>query len=244
MVVYKTDLGLAGKFDILTRDRKGQYELYDIKTGTESGLENYERSKFGKSKRQQHGAQLSVYAYMLNGHAMDNGVKVKIQKGHVLYIPISYNQDGVIDRVSKFAEKNFVLNLNIDKVLSGEVDFSFKESTISSDPAIKNAGKKTSSAKSTGKKVIVKQVKEDEEDEDVKPVGKITKKNLAQAVISAKSSKGVSADAAGVLKAQIIKNGAMNDMVFADIIEDMFGITVTEDEAAEIQEQIVKKLCK
>lgn len=243
MVVYKEELGLAGKFDILTKDRKGNYYLYDIKTGKETTLENYEEAKYGDpSKRQQHGSQLSAYAYMLRGHAMDNNLNIKIGGATVLFIPISYDIDGKIDRVSKFAEKNFTLNYNIDKVLAGEVDFSFKEAKKSSDPAIKNAGKTTSSVKSTGKKVIVKEVKDEEAAPT--PKGKVTKDNLAKSVIGARSSSGVSGDALASLKGQISMMGAMRVSDFKELVEDLIGLKLTDEEADEIQEEIVQKLCK
>jgi len=243
MVVYKEELGLAGKFDILTKDRKGNYYLYDIKTGKETTLADYEEAKYDNpSKRQQHGSQLSAYAYMLRGHAMDNNLNIKIGGATVLFIPISYDIDGKIDRVSKFAEKNFTLNYNIDKVLAGEVDFSFKEAKKSSDPAIKNAGKTTSSVKSTGKKVIVKEVKDEEA--APAPKGKVTKENLAKSVIGARSSSGVSGDALASLKGQISMMGAMRVSDFKELVEDLIGLKLTDEEADEIQEEIVQKLCK
>jgi hypothetical protein len=247
MVVYKEELGLAGKFDILTRDRKGAYYLYDIKTGKETTLSNYEEEQYGApSKRQQHGSQLSAYAYMLKGHAMDNNVEVKIGGGSVLFIPISYDVDGKIDKVGKFAEKKFTLNLNINKVLAGEVDFSFKEAKTSSDPAIKNAGKKTSSSKSTGRKVINKEVEEDEEDTTSEEGGNVNVKNMASSILKAKASTSRGgAPSLGKIKALIEKaGGAINQEMFIEFVEDATDIVLTPAQAKKIQEEIVETLCK
>lgn len=248
MVVYNEELGLAGKFDILARDRKGEYYLYDIKTGKETTLANYEEEQYGgPSKRQQHGSQLSAYAYMVNGHAMANNVDAKITKASVLFIPISYDVDGKIDKIGKFAEKKFTLNLSIKKVLAGEVDFAFKEAKTSSDPAIKNAGKKTSSTKSTGKKVIIKKVEEEEEDEeDTEETGEVTPKNMAKAILKSKASTDRGgAPSLGKIKAMIDKaGGAINQEMFIEFVEDATGIVLTTEQSRKIQEEIVETLCK
>ena len=247
MVVYNTDPNhpnIAGTFDILTKDRKGEYRIYDIKTLTASGLESYEETKYGRSKRDQHGAQLSVYAYMFNGHARQNNVSTMVRKGSTLLIPLRYDDDGTILKVSNFVEKKFTLNLNFGDVLDKKVSFAYKEAKKSSDPAIANHSKKKSPVKNITKKV--REVEEDEdEDEDTSTEdgGEITKDNIAKSIISAKASNGPSGDGAAQLKAQIIQMGAMDNASFVFFVKQMLDIDINEKEAKKIQEEVVNKLC-
>jgi hypothetical protein len=75
IVLYNDEIGVAGTVDLLTFDVNGDVRIYDIKTmlgnnfsTTYSGdnVVKYESKKFGKSKRQQHTEQLSLYRILLN----------------------------------------------------------------------------------------------------------------------------------------------------------------------------------
>jgi hypothetical protein len=265
MLVYNEAGKWAGKFDILTKDNKGVYYIYDIKTGSESGLKNYEKGytdpttkKTKKSKRQQHGSQLSAYAYALRGHGKDNNIDVKVPKGSVLYIPIEYTTDGSITKVSKLAEKKFILSADIKAVFKGEVTFEYKASTKAEDPAVKNAGKRKGSTKSNAKSKIALA---EEEEEETKPAGKgikattkkapvkLTKANILNAILNAKKVKAgdIAEGQEGMLgniKTTIIDNdGQLDDEFLTDIINQETGLNFTVDEVAKMQEAIIKDNC-
>jgi hypothetical protein len=267
MLVYNEAGKWAGKFDILTKDNKGVYYIYDIKTGSESGLKNYEKGytdpktkKTKKSKRQQHGSQLSAYAYALRGHGIDNNIDVKVPKGSVLYIPIEYTTDGSITKVSKLAEKKFILSADIKAVFKGEVTFEYKASTKAEDPAVKNAGKRKGSTKSNAKSKLVL-AEEEEEEEETKPAGKgikattkkapvkLTKANILNAILNAKKVKAgdIAEGQEGMLgniKTTIIDNdGQLDDEFLTDIINQETGLNFTVDEVAKMQEAIIKDNC-
>jgi len=265
MLVYNEAGKWAGKFDILTKDNKGVYYIYDIKTGSESGLKKYDKGytnpltkKTKKSKRQQHGSQLSAYAYALRGHGKDNNIDVKVPKGSVLYIPIEYTSDGSITKVSKLAEKKFILSADIKAVFKGEVTFEYKASTKAEDPAVKNAGKRKGSTKSNAKSKIVLA---EEEEEETKPAGKgikattkkapvkLTKTNILNAILNAKKvEKGDIAQGQegilGNIKTTIIDNdGQFDDEILTDIINQETGLNFTVNEVAKMQEAIINKDC-
>ena len=260
MLVYNEKGKWAGKFDILTKDSKGQYYIYDLKTGSESGLKNYEKGytdpktkKTKKSKRQQHGSQLSAYAYALRGHGKDNNLDVKVPKGSVLYIPIDYTTEGNITKVSKLAEKKFILSADIKAVFNGEVTFEYKASTKAEDPAVKNAGKRKGSTKSTAKS-IVKATEEEEETpkaagKEKKAPVKLTKKNILDAILNAKKiAKGDIAQGQeailGSIKSTIIDNdGQLDEGFLTEIINQETGLNFTVDEVAKLQEAIIEKNC-
>lgn len=250
MVVYNTDPNypnIAGTFDILTKDRKGEYRIYDIKTLTASGLENYEETKYGRSKRDQHGAQLSVYAYMFNGHAIQNKISATVRKGSTLLIPLRYDDDGTILKVSNFVEKKFTLNLNFGDVLDKKVSFAYKEAKKSSDPAIANHSKKKSPVKKTEKTGQFKEV--DDTKRKKGKITKVTKESLADAITSVEASNGSMTPSSGVeekladIKSMILMSGGMSDAQFIMMVEDHFEITLTEKEADEIQSAIIEQIC-
>jgi hypothetical protein len=269
MLVYNETGKWAGKFDILTKDAKGVYYIYDLKTGSESGLKNYEKGytdpktkKTKKSKRQQHGSQLSAYAYALRGHGKDNNIDVKVPKGSVLYIPIEYTTDGSITKVSKLAEKKFILSADIKAVFKGEVTFEYTASTKAEDPAVKNAGKRKGSTKSNAKSKIALAEEEEEEEEETKPAGKgikattkkapvkLTKANIVDAIVNAKKiEKGDIAQGQegilGNIKTTIIDNdGQLDDEILTDIINQETNLNFTVDEVAKMQEAVMKEDCK
>lgn len=270
MLVYNENGKWAGKFDILTKDNKGVYYIYDIKTGSESGLKNYEKGytdpktkKTKKSKRQQHGSQLSAYAYALRGHGKDNNIDVKVPKGSVLYIPIEYTTDGSITKVSKLAEKKFILSADIKAVFKGEVTFEYKASTKAEDPAVKNAGKRKGNTKSNAKsKLVLAEEEDEEEEEETKPAGKgikattpkkapvkLTKANIVDAIVNAKKiEKGDIAQGQegilGNIKTTIIDNdGQLDDDILTEIINQETNLNFTVDEVAKMQEAVMRKNC-
>jgi hypothetical protein len=75
IVLYNDEAGLAGAVDLLTYDNLGNIRIYDMKTmrgnnftefysGDE--LNKYETLKYGKSKKQKHTEQISLYRILLN----------------------------------------------------------------------------------------------------------------------------------------------------------------------------------
>jgi hypothetical protein len=258
MIVYTDSYGdYAGKFDILVKrkDKQGvgpQYYIYDIKTGSEGGLANYEKGytdpqtkKVSKSKRDQHGTQLSMYAYSLVG--VGKLKPANIAGASVLYLPIRYNTEGYIEKVSGMAEKKFTLSYNIKELLKGEVSFELKKTVSSSDPSIANAGSKKASTKATTKSEAPKGKEVDKEEKGVKKQGKVTKESLASDLLNAGESKG--GPAAGVdkqladLKKSITKSGGMDDTMFIQIVKDTFGITLTEEESDKLQNNVLEGIC-
>ena len=269
MLVYNEAGKWAGKFDILTKDSKGQYYIYDIKTGSESGLKNYEKGytdpktkKTKMSKRQQHGSQLSAYAYALRGHGKDNNLDVKIPKGSVLYIPIEYTPEGNITKVSKLAEKKFTLSADIKAVFKGEVTFEYKPSSKPEDPSVKNAGKRKGSTKSNAKSKVKTTVKkEEDEDEEEKPKasskaskaakapGKLDKKNILSAILNAKAPKegelgvGIGGILGNIKKTIIDNEGQLDDEFLTEIINQETNLNFSVDEVAKMQEAVMKEDC-
>lgn len=84
VVLYNDDLGVAGTVDLLTFDVNGDVRIYDIKTMrgnqfaetyTGDTKVKYESNKFGKSNRQKHTEQLSLYRILLNN---THGLKAKM----------------------------------------------------------------------------------------------------------------------------------------------------------------------
>ncbi len=76
VVLYNDEIGVAGTVDLLTFDTQGNIRIYDIKTSrgnpfvetyANDPFVKYETKSFGgKSKRQQHTEQLSLYRILLN----------------------------------------------------------------------------------------------------------------------------------------------------------------------------------
>jgi hypothetical protein len=73
IILYDDELGIAGTVDLLTYDKNGVFRIYDLKTmrGNQlttvyGDISKYDSKKFGKSNREKHTDQLSVYRIMLN----------------------------------------------------------------------------------------------------------------------------------------------------------------------------------
>lgn len=102
VVLYNDELGIAGTVDLLTFDKNGDVRIYDIKTmrGNQfaetyegENLVKYESKRFGKSKREQHTEQLSLYRILLNN---THGLKARTLA--VLPIALDYDAGGNITR--------------------------------------------------------------------------------------------------------------------------------------------------
>jgi len=221
--VYDTKYSFAGTFDILVKTKKGEYKVIDIKTGTPSGLTYYNKpytdpktKQTTKSKRQSHGTQLSLYAYALNGRGRDAGLKnLNIENGDVFYIPMISDDKGKVTDIQDFKRISFTLNRNIEKLLSGSV--TFEEQTKSADPTVKaNTTNSKKAATTTAKKGTIK----------TKPkAGEWMKGSVEDAGIRSAVLEG-DIDAAGVVN-----------------IKKAMGKTITEEEAQEIINNILKKNC-
>lgn len=152
----------AGRLDILVKLKNGKYRIVDIKTGSEKSLEGYEKENVytdpntkitttKKSKRQQHGSQLSALGYALKNVAIRNKSKVDVQDAKVYFIPIAMQEDGTVKKISKFVVKNFNLSFDIRKILKGELTFEQKIADSAVAPEVKSAGKSKSSTKTADK---------------------------------------------------------------------------------------------
>jgi hypothetical protein len=220
--IYDSTHSFAGKFDILVKNKKGVYKLIDVKTGTPNGLTYYNKPykdpKTGattKAKRQTHGTQLSLYAYAINGRANDAGLKVRIEEGEVWYIPMTSDDTGKVTNIQDFKVIPFTLNRNINKLLEGSV--TFEEQTKTTDPTIKaNTTNSKKAATTTAKKGTIK----------TKPkVGEFIEGTIEDKGIKSAVLEGV-IDAAGVVD-----------------IKKAIGKTITEEEAQEIINKILKNNC-
>ena len=247
----------AGKFDILVKKpkKKGkptQYHIYDIKTGSESSLNFYEKGytdpttkKVSKSKRDQHGTQLSMYAYSLVGLG---NLRPENITGSVLFIPVRYNTEGYIEKVSNMSEKKFTLNFNIKELLKGEVSFEQKKVNTSSDPSINNAGKSKGSTKATTKSAVPKGEEVEGKEKGAKKKGNVTKESLTNDLINSSDSKNSSmSDTEGKLaeiKKAITRSEGMMDEDFIQLVKDKFNITLTEDESDKMQKEVLKGECE
>jgi len=98
ITLYNDDLAIAGTVDLLTFDTNGDVRIYDIKTMLgnnfaetyqDDTIVKYESKRFGKSKRQQHTEQLSLYRILLNN---THGLKAKTLA--VLPIALDYDAGG------------------------------------------------------------------------------------------------------------------------------------------------------
>ena len=96
IVVYNDDLGVAGTVDLLTYDKDGNVRIYDMKTMRGDNFtekyrgdakNKYESTKFGKSKKQKHTEQLSMYRILLN-----NTHGLRANSLGVMPISIMYNE--------------------------------------------------------------------------------------------------------------------------------------------------------
>jgi hypothetical protein len=96
VVLYNDQLGVAGTVDLLTYNSKGEFKIWDMKTmrgnnftSKYSGdtVNKYESTKFGKSKKQKHTEQLSLYKILLkNTHGVD------AKKVGILPIEVDYKE--------------------------------------------------------------------------------------------------------------------------------------------------------
>jgi len=270
-IVYNIENRIAGRFDLLVKNQSGTYTLYDIKTGSEAGLENYDKeyvnpetNEKSPSKRQLHGTQLSIYGYLLRGHMMDNNQKMDISRGNVLYIPLDINEsDGLVKSAGTFEEKSFVLSNNLKNLLAGTETFEKKETKKAADPAVKNAGKKKATT-STKKN-------EDKGNFKVKTTESKSKKTSSDSNIKVKSAKDVinnfekfdtftdrfaktDADKVGSLihfftkpnksGTNFLDNRDRAIPMIIEEFEDVLGIELTEKEAVQVRELMLEKFCK
>lgn len=83
IILYNDELGVAGTVDLLSYDKSGNIRIYDMKTMRGNNFEDfyenddknkYETTRFGKSKKQKHTEQLSLYRILLNN---THGLKAK-----------------------------------------------------------------------------------------------------------------------------------------------------------------------
>jgi hypothetical protein len=75
IVLYNDEIGVAGTVDLLTYDAEGKFRIYDMKTMRGDNFDNsypgekvskYDSDKYGKSKREKHTEQLSMYRILLH----------------------------------------------------------------------------------------------------------------------------------------------------------------------------------
>ena len=123
IVLYNDEIGVAGTVDLLTYDNKGVVRIYDMKTMkgnnfTESyagdTVNKYETTEFGKSKKQKHTEQLSMYRMLLNN---THGLKAKELK----IIPIEISYKGGDTTTSKLNLLENVELKPLDKIKNAEL---------------------------------------------------------------------------------------------------------------------------
>jgi hypothetical protein len=261
-IIYNEFKQIAGRFDILVQNKSGSYTLYDIKTGSEKGLKDYDKPykdlKTGQvlspSKRQMHGTQLSIYAYMLRGHAFKAGLDIKIERGNVLYLPIELNDKNELKYVGDLNVKSFQLEKDLDKLIKGKFTFEQKEDTTTSDPAVKNAGKSKSSTTAKGKKAEYKDSSNAEETDSKKPKSSKSKSyksfkdamsNVEGTTIFKGSDPENDEEKFGTLIHMVIESrGGFDTETFKENVKDTIGLKLTDEQAEELQDKILEKYCK
>jgi hypothetical protein len=94
IILYNDKAKIAGTIDLLTYDKEGNFRIYDMKTmkgnqlNTAYGndvVSKYDTTRYGKSNRQAHQEQLSLYRILLNN---THGIKAK----ELAVIPIVFNE--------------------------------------------------------------------------------------------------------------------------------------------------------
>jgi len=243
----------AGRLDILVKLKNGKYRIIDIKTGSENTLEGYEKEKSftdpksnitttSKSKRQQHGSQLSALAYALRNVAIRNKAKLDVQDGKVYFIPIEIEKStGIVKKISKFDVKDFDLNFDIRKILKGELTFEQKIKDSAAAPEVKSAGKKKSSTKTADKGETVTTPKKrkrelelgDEEEETPKAKKKFVRDESDKISVE------------GTYKDQVVTAVLQFDAGIKTIMQiyKANNNPITEEEAKKIKEKILEENC-
>jgi hypothetical protein len=243
----------AGRLDILVKLKNGKYRIIDIKTGSENTLEGYEKEKSftdrktnitttSKSKRQQHGSQLSALAYALRNVAIRNKAKLDVQDGKVYFIPIEIEKStGIVKKISKFDVKDFDLNFDIRKILKGELTFEQKIKDSAAAPEVKSAGKKKSSTKTADKGETVTTPKKrkrelelgDEEEETPKAKKKFVRDESDKINVE------------GTYKDQVVTAVLQFDAGIKTIMQiyKANNNPITEEEAKKIKEKILEENC-
>ena len=93
--MYNDELGIAGTVDLLTYDKDGNIRIYDMKSMRGNNFKEsykgdtankYESTRYGKSKKQKHTEQISLYRILLNN---THGLLAKTIG--VMPLEISYN---------------------------------------------------------------------------------------------------------------------------------------------------------
>ena len=146
----------AGRIDILTKNKFGVRKIYDIKTGSQKSLDDYEKDEYDadekvskKSKRKLHGGQMSLYGYAINNMAFNEGMgdkNIVDNTGVILFMvtDIVLSEDGD-------PKKTKITNVNptVDKML--KLSFERQEITNkNSKITYKSAEKKTKTAENVG----------------------------------------------------------------------------------------------
>lgn len=106
IVLYDTVSKIAGEVDILSVDKDGNFNIYDIKTGKD--FSKYDTSFDGKlTKRENHTNQLSAYSNLFT-----NQYGVTPKNLGILPFQISYDANGTISTAEK--QKGITLKYNPD----------------------------------------------------------------------------------------------------------------------------------
>jgi len=111
LVMFDTQLKIAGEVDILSVDSKGQFRIYDIKTAKDFG--KYDSSYKGKlTKRQQHTNQLSAYHNLFTSQYGVSPISMGI-----LPFQISYDKAGNIQTAEKLKGIPIIYDPNINTLV-------------------------------------------------------------------------------------------------------------------------------
>lgn len=111
LVLFDTDLKIAGEVDILTVSKNGDYNIYDIKTSTKQGWDNYTSSYKGKlTKADNHINQLSAYRNLFF-----NQYGIKAAKLAILPFELVYDKDGIISKAGRLEQIRLAYTSTIEK---------------------------------------------------------------------------------------------------------------------------------
>jgi len=141
IILYNDEIGVAGTVDLLTYDNQGNVRIYDMKTMrgdnfnqyyNEDSFNKYESTRYGKSKKEKHSEQISLYRILLNN---THGLKAKTIG--VMPIEISYSPGDTTTTVLNLL-KGVQLPL-LDKVKTAELKVLESENNLENNVQTKES---------------------------------------------------------------------------------------------------------
>jgi len=126
IILFNDELGVAGEVDLLSVDKEGYVRIYDVKTMRGNNfkekykgdtLPKYTSKRFGKSKKQKHTDQISMYRILLN-----NTYGLTAKEIGVVPVQVGYPIDDKVHGTTKaLVQLSFVPLTATDKIKTAEL---------------------------------------------------------------------------------------------------------------------------